>query len=426
MPIARLARLPAHALRRHALLAGLLLPALLLPGTAAAQADPGPRWQRLDRFLQAHTGPGPQRYPGAVVVVEHQGRTVFAGHYGHQDLGQAVPMRADSIFRIYSMTKPVASVALLLLLEEGRVQLDDPLARHLPAFAGLQQLDRNGRAVAAPVLTLRHLLTHTSGWSSAREAHPQAALRLRAAALDNASSLADLAGRLAGVPLADAPGSHFHYESANTELVAAVVEAVSGQPFAQFLDQRIFTPLGMVDTGFEVPPAQRHRVVDLPTSDAGGALVQADTASARLPGLRLRGYDSAAGGLYSTAADYLRFARMLLGRMPEGRPALLSRKTRELMMADQLAAAFPAPVAGFSRGEGFGLGGYVVTDPAVRGRLGSAGQFGWSGAASTYFSVDPAEDLVAIALLQYVDEGHGPRLPSIASPFYNLVYQALE
>ena len=210
------------------------------------------------------------------------------------------------------------------------------------------------------------------------------------------------------------------------DLIAAVVEAVSGQRFADFLQQRIFTPLGMVDTGFEVPAAKRHRVVDLPTTDADGRLVRADSPSARLPGVRLKAYDNAAGGLYSTAADYLAFARMLLGRAPQGQAPLLSRKTRELMMADQLGGAFAAPVAGFSRGEGFGLGGYVVTDPAVRGRLGSVGQFGWSGAAATYFTVDPAEDLIAIALLQYVDEGRGPRLPSVATPFYNLVYQAID
>lgn len=412
-------------------LACLIAACLLLPPALAAAAGPStvpatPRWQRLDHFLASQTANAPLRYPGAVVVVERGGREVFAGHYGHQDIDRRTPMRRDSIFRIYSMTKPVASVALLLLLEEGRVQLDEPLARHLPALAGLQQVDGSGRLVAAPELTLRHLLTHTSGWSSDRQAHPQAALALRAAAIGQAPNLGELARQLATVPLAEAPGSHFHYESANTELVAAVVEAVSGQRFADFLDQRIFTPLGMADTGFEVPADQRHRVVDLPTTDAQGRLVRADSPSARLPGVRLRSHDSAAGGLYSTADDYLRFARMLLGRMPEDRPALLSRKTRELMLADQLAGAFPAPVAGFSRGEGFGLGGYVVTDPAVRGRLGSVGQFGWSGAASTYFTVDPAEDLVAIALLQYVDEGQGPRLPSVATPFYNLVYQAID
>ena len=398
----------------------------LLPGLAAAAPAADPRWQRLEHFLRTQTANAPQRYSGAVVLVEHKGKPVFAGHYGHQDMARSVPMGGDSIFRIYSMTKPVASVALLLLLEEGRVQLDDPVARHLPAFAGLQQFSDGGHTQAAATLTLRHLLTHTSGWSSSRDTHPQAAAALVAADIDNATDLQDLARRLSRAPLAEAPGTHFHYEGANTDLIAAVVEAVSGQHFAAFLQQRIFTPLGMVDTGFEVPAAKRHRVVDLPTTDADGRLVRADSPSARLPGVRLKAYDNAAGGLYSTAADYLAFARMLLGRAPHGQAPLLSRKTRELMMADQLGGAFAAPVAGFSRGEGFGLGGYVVTDPAVRGRLGSVGQFGWSGAAATYFTVDPAEDLIAIALLQYVDEGRGPRLPSVATPFYNLVYQAID
>lgn len=399
----------------------LMLLSLSLAGTVAAQAG-SPRWQRLEDFLQrSTTGAG---YPGAVALVERHGEIVFAGHYGHQDIARSVPMRADSIFRIYSMTKPVVSVAALLLLEEGRLSLDDPLARFEPAFAGLRVQGPAGAAAPARPLTLRHLFTHTSGWSGDDHAHPAAAAALAEAAIGQAPDLAAIAARLATVPLADEPGTHFHYESANTLLLGRVVEVASGQRLADFLQARIFDPLGMADTGFEVPPAQRHRVVDLPTGSPG-ALVRAATASARTPGVRLDRHDNAAGGLYSTAADYLAFARQLLGRPAPGQPLLLSRKTRQLMMADQLGTAFPAPVEGFSRGEGFGLGGYVVTDVGARGRLGSVGQFGWSGAASTYFTVDPAEDLVAILLMQYVP-GNGPRLPSPATPFYNLVYQAID
>ena len=408
--------------------ARLLLPVLLaLPALSSAGDGPS-RWDRLDHFLQRQTTA--TGYTGAVAVVEHRGIPTYAAHTGHQDIGRTVPMQPDSIFRIYSMTKPVVSVAALLLLEEGRLSLDDPLARYLPAFAGTVYLRRedNGRTRPVPAtqpITLRHLFTHTSGFAADSDRHPEATVALEQAGIAAAADLSSVADRLSQLPLADPPGTHFHYDSSNTLLLGRVVEVVSGQSLADFLSERIFVPLGMVDTGFEVPAAQRHRVVDLPTG-APGALRLADTASARQPGARLNAYDNAAGGLYSTAADYLAFARMLLGRGPAGQPPLLSRKTRELMMADQLGGAFAAPISGFSRGEGFGLGGYVVTDVAARGRLGSVGQFGWSGAASTYFTVDPAEDLIAIVLLQYVGDDGEPRLPSVATPFYNLVYQALD
>lgn len=417
---------PVNASFRHRGLCLAILALLLASSPLCGTASP--RWQYLDRFLQEHTGT--EGYTGAVALVEHKGQLVFSGRYGHQDIARQVPMRSDSIFRIYSMTKPVVSVAALLLLEEGRLSLDDPLSRYLPAFADTVVLQGNPTAQTTAVpspqpVTLRHLFTHTSGFAADSGRHPQATTALSEARIEAAGTLEAVAARLATLPLADVPGTHFHYESANTLLLARVVEVVSGQSLADFLSQRLFQPLGMVDTGFEVPPAQRHRVVDLPTG-APGALQTADTPSAHVPGSRLRAYDNAAGGLYSTATDYRRFAGLLLGQSVKGQPPLLSRKTRELMMTDQLATAFPAPINGFSRGEGFGLGGYVVTDVAARGRLGSVGQFGWSGAASTYFTVDPAEDLIAILLLQYVDEGHSPRLPTVSTPFYNQVYQAIE
>lgn len=416
----------APSRRTRSIARGLLLGAVAWAGMGNASADAGQRWQRLDSFLEHSTGK--DRYPGMVAVVEHQGRIVFQGQWGHADLAGTRPMREDSIFRIYSMTKPVASVAMLMLLEEGKLSLDDPLSRFIPAFTTMQVV--SGGNAAKPLLapspraiTLRHLLTHTSGFALDADMHAVATARLQQADTDNASSLEEVAARLARIPLADAPGTHFHYDGSNTNLLARVVEVVSGQPFAQFVQQRIFQPLDMRDTGFEVAIGQRSRVVDLPTSNADGSLRIADTDSARQPGVRLKAYDSAAGGLYSTAADYLAFARMLLNNGQHNGVRLLSRKTVELMMADQLGGFDPV-IKGFGNGEGFGLGGYVVTDPAARGRLGSVGQFGWSGAASTYFTVDRREQLVAILLTQYLPDG-AKRLPSPATPFYNLVYQAI-
>jgi CubicO group peptidase (beta-lactamase class C family) len=207
--------------------------------------------------------------------------------------------------------------------------------------------------------------------------------------------------------------------------MARVVELVSGQSFESFLQQRIFDPLQMRDTGFRVPAAQRSRVVDLTTMGKDDRLRIADSNSARHPGEPLNAYDSGAGGLYSTAGDYARFAQMLLDGGTLDGHMLLGRKTVELMLRNHLTMLNP-PVNQFSAAEGFGIGGYVVLDPAGRGQLGSPGQFGWSGAASTYYSIDPHEHLLAILMLQHLPrEDGGKDLPKVSRPFYDLVYQAL-
>lgn len=409
---------------RHCLLPGLLAIATALLPTASASD----RWQTLDAYLQQATGE--QGFAGAVVLVEQDGQRRFQHQYGHQDIARTQAMRDDSLFRIYSMTKPVVSVAVLQLMEQGRLQLDDPLSRFLPAFAATRVLvePAAGGVYSLPTpqpMTLRHLLTHTSGLSAASDQHPAAASALVNADVEASISLAEVSARLATVPLSDPPGTHFHYEGSNTLLLGRVVEVVSGQTLADYLQQHIFAPLDMHDTGFDVPVGQRHRVVDLATGSAG-ALVLADTHSARHPGARLNPYDNAAGGLYSSAADYLRFARALLPDRSQTGPALLRPETLALMMSDQLGGAFGAPIAGFSAGEGFGLGGYVITDPVARGRLGSVGQFGWSGAASTWFMVDREQQLVAILLMQYIGDGQANALPSPSTGFYNRLYQALD
>ena len=417
------------------LLAVLAAPAVAQEASAlpvampASQGVSAERLQRLDRFLQASTTPG--GYLGGVVLVARNGRIVEQGVFGHQDLARAEPMQADAIFRLYSMTKPIASVAVLALLEDGKLGLDDPLSRFLPDFADIQVVD--GGSVDAPRLrkaarpiTLRHLLTHTAGFAAGLEGDTLAsALRERADPHD-ARDLRDYAARAARLPLAADPGIRFGYEGANTELLARVVEVASGQRFAEFLQQRILSPLRMRDTGFEVPQAQRHRVVDITTMGDDGRLRIADGPSARTPGARLNAYDSAAGGLYSTAADYARFCQMLLeGGSLEG-TSILGRKTVELMLGNHLAGILDPPVNQYSSAEGFGLGGYVVLDPVRRGQPGSVGQFGWSGAASTNFMIDPKEHMLAILLLQHLPRPERTDdLPRIGRNIQALVYQAL-
>lgn len=393
---------------------------------AAAQDMSADRQARLSQFLREATAPG--GHLGAVALVQHQGRTVVQQAFGHRDLARSQAMPADAIFRIYSMSKPVASVAALMLMEEGRLTLDDPVAKHLPEFAGLRvwaggSVDKPQLRAPARAMTLRHLLTHTAGFATRGSDAAQALLE--AAAPSAATTLEGFAKRMAGVPLAADPGTRFAYDGVNTEVLGRVIEVVAGEPFDRFLQRRIFTPLGMKDTGFSVPAAQRHRIADISAVGPGGGLVRAPGRSSVTPGEPLNDYPSGAGGLYATAADYLRFARMLLADGTLEGQRLLARKTVALMRMNQLAHL--DPVAGLSAGEGFGLGVAVVIDPARRGRLSSQGAYGWSGAATTTFTIDPQEQLIAILLMQHLPQDDAPgELPKPSVKFHNLVYQALE
>ena len=390
-------------------------------------APPVERLRRLHDYLRAETGQ--DGYLGAVSLIAIDGKIADVRAHGHSDMARRRTMRQDDIFRLYSMTKPITSVAALILLEEGRISLNDPVSRYLPEFAPLQRI--SGGTADAPQHvalkrqpTLLHLFTHTAGFATNASEQPVAAQLLERAAAEAADDLSGYVQRVAGAPLAEEPGTHFHYDGVNTQVLARVVEVVSGQSLEQFLQTRIFLPLRMRDTGFEVPVARRGRVVDMSTMDEQGRLVRADTDSARTPGIRLNRYDNGAGGLYSTASDYFRFAQMLANGGELDGVRLLSRKTVDLMMSDHLGGFDPS-LAGPAAGEGFGLGGYVVTDVTARGRLGSPGQFGWSGSASTYFTIDRKERLVAILMAQHLPRDGANELPRLSVRFFNLVYQSL-
>lgn len=418
---------------------GAMAAALLWAGAVAAASPLPPsgpdaqgmspaRLQRLHDFLRGATGA--DGYLGGVSLIARNGHVVDWQAYGHRDLARRDPMRKDAIFRIYSMTKTVTSVAVMMLVEEGRLTLDDPLSRYLPGFDSPQVLAGGSadaptlRPAARPV-TLHALLTHTAGYPAGLDGDREAVKRMERIDPHGAADLRGFAERMSRVPLAADPGTRFGYDGASLELLARVVEVVSGKPFEVFLQQRIFDPLQMRDTGFSVPAAQRGRIADLTTMGTDGRLRIADTASARHPGEPLNAYKSGAGGLYSTAADYARFAQMLLDGGTLDGHQLLGRKTVELMLQNHLTMLDP-PVTQFSDAEGFGIGGYVVLDVARRGQLGSPGQFGWTGAASTYYSIDPREHLLAILMLQHLPrEDGGKDLPRISRNFYDLVYQAL-
>jgi CubicO group peptidase (beta-lactamase class C family) len=424
-------------LRRAVLVAAVALCAAPAPaadaplpaGTPAAEGFSAERLERLHGYLRDATGP--EGYLGAVALVARHGRIVDWRAYGHRDLARREPLPRDAIFRIYSMTKTVTTVAVLMLMEEGKLSLDDPLSRYLPGFdhpqvmTGVNADAPTLRAAVRPV-TLHALLTHTAGYPAGLKGDEAAVKIMERIDPHGARDLRGFAERMSRVPLAADPDTRFGYDGASLELLARVVEVVSGRPFERFLQERIFDPLAMRDTGFAVPPAKRARVVDITTMGKDGHLRIADGPSAAHPGEPLNAYASGAGGLYSTAGDYARFAQMLLDGGTLDGHVLLGRKTVELMLRNHLTMLDP-PVNQFSAGEGFGLGGYVVLDPARRGQPGSVGQFGWSGAASTYYMIDPKEDLLAILLLQHLPrEDGGKDLPRLSRGFYALVYQALQ
>jgi CubicO group peptidase (beta-lactamase class C family) len=368
-------------------------------------------------------------------MVARDSRVAYLDHYGHRDVEADLPVEGDTIFRIYSMTKPVTTVAAMLLWEEGRFQLKDPVSRFLPEFGDLR-VWRGGSSsnpATEPALDeplLWHLMTHTSGLTYGfLYAHPVDELYRRASFELTTPPGLDLAGvceRLAELPLLFQPGREWNYSMA-TDVLGRVVEVVSGQPLDQFLAERIFEPLGMGDTGFFVPEAEHHRLAALYLAGTGQpAYTRIDSlgSAALAPPACLAG----GGGLVSTMADYHRFASMLLQRGDHRGVRVLGPRTVDLMMQNHLPGgvdlrAFGRPISAETLfdGVGFGLGGSVVIDPVTAKVPGSVGEFAWGGAASTAFWVDPAESITAIFLTQLLPSRTYP----VRSELRQLVYQAL-
>lgn len=423
-------------------LAVLLIAALALATASPVQANAiaagratathdggfsGERVQRLHRFMRENTSD--KGYLGAVTLVARHGKIVDWQAYGYRDIARTQPMRNDDIFRMYSMTKTVATVAVMILVEEGKLTLDDPVSRYLPAFKDAKVVA--GGTVEAPLLReanapirIRNLLTHTAGFPAGLAGDDVAGGLLERADPYSSTDLEGFANRFATVPLAADPNTRFGYDGAAMEVAARVVEVVSGERFDTFLQSRILGPLKMVDTSFRVPNEKRSRVVDITEMGDAGKLVIAEGPSALLPGEPLRPYSSAAGGLYSTAGDYARFCQMLLDGGTLGGASILGRKTVEMMMRNHLTMLEP-PVDQFGPAEGFGLGGYVVLDVARWGVAASPGVYGWSGAASTTYFIDREEDFYGIALMQHIPNDKPNDLPRIGRKIMALYYQAL-
>ena len=360
-----------------------------------------------------------QRLPGVVAMVVRGGKLAYFEALGRRDPALPEPMQRDSIFRIYSMTKPIVSVAVMMLFEEGRLFLHDPVAKYLPEFkdvaVGVVRADGQIDSVPAErAMTVQDLLRHTSGltYEILAEA-PIRKLYARAKIYRRDWTNADFSQALAKLPLMYQPGTVWDYSRA-TDVLGRLVEVVSGQPLRDFFTSRIFEPLRMIDTGFHVPAMSQGRLAEPFAKDP-------DT-GAEVRVLDVRdpvALDMGGGGLVSTATDYARFTQMLLNKGVLDGQRLLSRKTIELMTSDHLGT-IPSVNDLLPPGHGFGLGFAVRLQAGITPVAGSAGAYFWGGMAGTTFWVDPAEDMHAVLMVQ----APGQR-DEVRALFRNLVYGAI-
>ncbi|HEY5208819.1 MAG TPA: serine hydrolase domain-containing protein [Stellaceae bacterium] len=373
------------------------------------------------------------KLPGVQVVVARRGKAAYAECVGYRDVAAKTPVTEDTLYRIYSMTKAITSTAIMMLYEEGRFQLDDPISRYLPMFKQ-QRVYAGGTpenydtVPAASEITFKQLLTHTSGLSYGFLGSPISAI-YQANKLDfqtEEASLWQMMERLAKLPLLAQPGTEWNY-SVSTDVLGALVETISGIGFDQFLKTRIFEKLGMTDTGFTVREDQRARfAANYQKAEGGGMTLIEGPGNSRY--YNPKPLCSGGGGLVSTAGDYLRFCKMLARKGELDGVRLLGRKTVEYMRMNHLQTGGDLASMGMPRfsestmaGIGFGLGFAVVVDPARVELVCSAGEHYWGGAASTAFWIDPQEDLIAILMTQLMPSSSYP----IRRELRTLVNQAI-
>jgi CubicO group peptidase (beta-lactamase class C family) len=395
------------------------------------------RLQRIGRVFQQEIDQG--RLPGAIVLIARKGEVAYFESFGLRDPASEAPMPKDAIFRIYSMTKPLVSVAAMILMEEGRLQLADPVSKFLPEFAELQvsvpQTDAFGsvaytRVPAERQVTVQDLLRHTAGLAygeitgntEVKEVYTAIGVYKPDGLPFEARDVApaeEIVG-LAKAPLIHQPGTVWEYSLA-TDVLGRVVEKASGMRLGDFLEQRLFGPLGMVDTGFSVPEADMARLAEpLATDPATGnsnELIDVSTQPAN---------DSGGAGAVSTASDYSLFAQMLLSGGQLDGARILSPTTVRLMASDHLGSRIAAPATPGelllgTPGYTFGLGFAVREEPGIAAIPGSEGEFMWAGYAGTYFWIDPKEELVGVLMTQ----APGPSRAYYRRHVKQLVYQAI-
>ncbi len=386
------------------------------------------RLARIAEVFKADVAKG--RFAGAVVLVARDGKVAYFEAIGQSDPATGTAMRKDAIFRIASMTKPIVTVGVMMLVEEGRLQLTDPISKYLPQLAqrqvGVEKPDASGKTVlvlepARREITVHDLLRHTSGFtysflgkSMVKDLYKEAFAGVDSSGMNNA----EFVERLAKLPLAYQPGTTWEYGQA-TDVLGRLVEVISGQNLGEFVTERILKPLKMRDTGFYVPADKLARLAQPGKDPASGQVPRVMDAT------KPPKWESGGGGMVSTAADYVRFSQMLLnGGELEG-VRILGRKTVELMTANHLDATVNvspgAPLNLLGPGYGFGLGFAVRREQGISSLPGSVGEYRWNGIYGTYFWVDPRERLIGIVLVQ--QPGQTPYLMQVSKV---LILEAVE
>jgi CubicO group peptidase (beta-lactamase class C family) len=384
------------------------------------------RLTRLSEGMKSLVDQG--RLAGVVTMVARRGKVIEFEAIGKRDIAANLPMQKDSIFRIYSMTKPITGVAMMMLFEEGKWQLNDPVAKYIPEFADLKVYgtDANGNVVLKdqvhPV-SMRELMSHTGGFTYGYFSNtPVDKLQREAEVLNINNTLEEMIKRVAKLPLNAQPGSEWHY-SISVDIQGYIVQKLSGMPFEEFLEKRIFKPLNMVDTGFYVPAEKLKRLAEYYSYGKDGRLevvrggLNHDfSAKPALP--------SGGGGLVSTATDYMRFCQMLLNGGKLDGVRLISPRSVELMRTNIL----PPAMQTLGPGAGFGLDFGVYIDAVAAGGYYGKGTYYWGGAAGTWFWIDPTDELIVIGMIQQA-AGTGAAavdgVPDVRGLSHAYVYQAI-
>jgi CubicO group peptidase (beta-lactamase class C family) len=394
------------------------------------------RLDYIDQFYAAKVNKG--ELAGVVTLIARHGKIVHFSAVGYADVERKQKMQRDTIFRLYSMTKPIASTALMMLYEEGRFQMQDPLSKYIPEFANLRVLRKTGAALGdtVPLVrppTVQDVMRHTAGFSHGLGGAQLDAAYDREGVFGLDVSLSEMMSKLAKIPLLEQPGKRFIY-SVGPDIQARLVEVLSGMSFAEFLEKRLFHPLGMRDAGFSVPADSVGRLSaihwskdgKLTTLDethgypsGGGVLVQPWSANSYTVKHKHTG---GSFGLVSTAEDYWRFAQMMLNGGEFNGIRILSPQTVKYMSRDHLGKIGIEGPNDEPIGIGFGLGFAVMKDPGAAGYMSSEGTYFWAGAAGTQFWIDPKEDLVVVAMIQHMAT---PDVDSFSPQIRSLVYSAL-
>lgn len=384
------------------------------------------RLKRINACFQRYIDQG--KLAGVITVVSRDGQVAHLECQGMADIAAQRPMHVDDIFRIYSMSKAITTTALMMLMEEGRFRLNDPVSAYIPEFKEMQVIasvsdEQAALEPAKSQITIKHLLTHTAGLSygfDEQDYLDQLYVKhvWRLPETKPGADTGDFIRAVSKLPLRFHPGTRYQYSFA-IDVLGYLIEVLSGMRFDAFLKARVFEPLGMVDTDFWVQPEKAGRLARVygPDEKTGQLkdLEPGDTSRYFKPASFLSG----GGGLVSTISDYLRFTQMILQGGELDGVRLLGRKTVELMTKNHLPdGIFIDPDKAF----GFGLGGYVLLDVAKSGGLGSQGMWGWGGAASTKAWVDFEENLTGVLMVQYMPDGTYP----LERDFWNMVYQAIE